>query len=114
MTIRMTASRIRTATPEDAETILRKFILATIKKITSKIPVIYPQDHRLYNPIERDSAKGASVQILEALRRGPCTNQQLSHITLRYGGRLHDLRHAGYDIRTERIAPRLYSYELVL
>ena len=113
MTIRMTARAVRAAATTDAaEKVLRKFILATIKKITSK-STVYPTDHKLYDPIERDAAKSASTQILHELHKGPKTNRQLSYITLRYGARIADLRAAGHNIETTKLASRLYLYEIV-
>lgn len=37
--------------------------------------------------------------ILERLRSGPVTNQELATIALKYTGRISDLRKSGYDVR---------------
>lgn len=40
--------------------------------------------------------------ILARLRRGPATNAQLAALSLKYTGRISDLRALGHDIRCER------------
>ena len=42
-------------------------------------------------------------QILDALRRRPMTNQELSEISLKYTSRVSDLRAAGYVIVNARM-----------
>lgn len=41
---------------------------------------------------------GQRLLIVERLRRGPATNRELSQIGLKYTGRIHELREAGYCI----------------
>ena len=58
----------------------------------------------------RDTQAG---RILERLARGPATNVELSEIALRFGARLWDLRHEGWDIECEtRRADGLTVYRL--
>ena len=56
-----------------------------------------------FNPTVPEAAKprlGRQQQaILERLRRGPATNNELVQIAQRFGGRIGELRAAGYDIR---------------
>ena len=37
--------------------------------------------------------------ILERLRQGPATNAELAEISIKYGARISDIRHAGYVIK---------------
>ena len=46
-------------------------------------------------------------------RRGKVTNIELSHICLRYGARLEELRRDGFVINTERLKGAVYSYTYV-
>src|SRR5580698_4926077 len=39
------------------------------------------------------------VAILERLQRGPATNRELSELSLKYTGRISELRQAGYNIK---------------
>jgi hypothetical protein len=49
---------------------------------------------------EQDEArvKSQCKAILERLRQGPATSGQLAQISLKYTGRISELRQAGYDI----------------
>lgn len=50
--------------------------------------------------------------ILAMLRKGPATNVELSAIGQRFGGRIHELRQAGYAILREQEGRGLYRYTL--
>jgi hypothetical protein len=50
-------------------------------------------------PVERRRLSGQCMDMLRLLRRGRVTNTALSKISLKYTGRISDLRKAGYDIR---------------
>ena len=50
-------------------------------------------------PVERRRLSGQCMDMLKLLRRGRVTNSALSKISLKYTGRISDLRKAGYDIR---------------
>jgi hypothetical protein len=50
-------------------------------------------------PVERRRLSGQCMDMLKLLRRGRVTNSTLSKISLKYTGRISDLRKAGYDIR---------------
>lgn len=50
--------------------------------------------------------------ILAMLRAGPATNVELSAIGQRFGGRIHELRRAGYAILREQVGQGLYRYTL--
>ncbi len=52
-------------------------------------------------------------QILTRLQAGPATNAQLSEISLKYTGRISDLRAAGYTIECKRGEGGLNVYRLV-
>ena len=41
-------------------------------------------------------------RVLARLRQGPATNIELTQICLRYGGRIHEMRQAGFTITTEK------------
>ena len=55
-------------------------------------------------------------EILDMLKSGPCTNGQLSKVSLRYGAYIHELRHEdGYIIPRPTLKPNTrgtYIYEL--
>jgi hypothetical protein len=50
--------------------------------------------------------------ILDALRSGPKTNRQLAGISLKYTGRISDLRKHGFDIYADRKEGGLVVYTL--
>lgn len=54
----------------------------------------------------------AKDRILSRLRKGTVTNVELNAIAFRFGARILELRHAGYDIETERVDSSLYLYTL--
>jgi len=54
-------------------------------------------------------------RILDALRSGPKTNKWLAdHVCLRYGARIWELNHDGYNITCSHVPKKagLYVYEL--
>ena len=54
-------------------------------------------------PAERQRRENNKDRILAALKDGAKTNMELLAIGgLRYGGRVHELRAEGWDVRTER------------
>jgi hypothetical protein len=55
---------------------------------------------------------GQCQAILERLRLGPATNAELSVISLKYTGRLSDLRKAGYVIDAKRCEGGIWTYTL--
>ena len=71
-----------------------------------------------FNPTVPEAAKprlGRQQQaILDRLRGGPATNNELVQIAQRFGGRIGELRAAGYDIRRTHDDDRrgVYVYEL--
>jgi len=72
-----------------------------------------------FNPTVPEAAKprlGRQQRaILDRLKRGPATNNELVQIAQRFGGRIGELRAAGYDIRRTHDDDRrgVYVYELV-
>lgn len=44
---------------------------------------------------------GQRKAILDRLKFGPATSQQLNAICFRFSARIHELRKQGYDIKTE-------------
>ena len=80
------------------------------------VPTPYGAD---FNPTVPEAAKprlGRQQRaILDRLRRGPATNTELVQIAQRFGGRIGELRAAGYDIRRTYDDDRrgVYMYELV-
>ena len=49
--------------------------------------------------VERKRLSGQCMDMLRMLRRGRVTNSELAKISLKYTGRISDLRKAVYDIR---------------
>jgi hypothetical protein len=49
-------------------------------------------------PIETPRLGKQCRAILERLRQGPATNRELAAISLKYTGRISDLRKSGFDI----------------
>lgn len=63
-------------------------------------------------PEDRTRTRGHAAQILDRLRRGPVTNRELSEISLKYTGRISDLRKSGWVIAAERVEGGLFRYTL--
>lgn len=61
-------------------------------------PRITPRDTHLAKA-ERPRLAGQNLNILRRLQRGSATNRELAGISLKYTGRVSDLRAAGYDVR---------------
>jgi hypothetical protein len=74
--------------------------------------VIYPVDPNSH-PDDEERLSRQALAILERLRIGPATNMELATITHRFGARLHDLRHAGFDYESARGAGGIFTYRLV-
>ena len=55
--------------------------------------------HRSIAKEERPRLSRQCQQILDRLRRGPAEGCELAAITHRFGGRVLELRRAGYDVR---------------
>lgn len=63
---------------------------------------------------DRERLTGNSLAILERLKRGPASNRELSEVGgLRFGGRIFDLRAAGWRIETEKRGGGLVVYSLL-
>lgn len=77
-------------------------------------PGIPPVDTHLVEE-EKPRLSRQSEQILALLEDGPATNVQLMQVAQRFGARIHDLRHAGYDVRIEsrNRATGLVTYTLI-
>ena len=63
-------------------------------------------------PQDRPRLTGQNGAILERLRSGPATNQELAGISLKYTSRVSDLRKAGYTVACERQTGGLTRYTL--
>jgi|GEM_PF-6891011 hypothetical protein len=50
-------------------------------------------------PVERRRLSGQCLAMLSRLRQGRATNTELATMSLKYTGRISDLRKAGHDIR---------------
>lgn len=59
---------------------------------------IAPIDTHLV-PAEKPRLSRQNQAILERLRRGPATNDELAKLARKYTSRVSDLRAAGYDVR---------------
>ena len=69
---------------------------------------------RLVPSIDRTRIRGQCRAILERLEAGPATNAELAAISLKYTGRISDLRALGFDIRSERVEKTgTFVYELM-
>ncbi|KUM38984.1 helix-turn-helix domain-containing protein [Arthrobacter sp. EpRS71] len=50
-------------------------------------------------------------RLLKLLKtKGSATNRELNRICFRYGARIHDLRHEGYEIVSEHIKDGLWRF----
>lgn len=56
---------------------------------------------------------GQNAAILARLKQGPATNVELAAMALKYGGRISDLRAAGYRIECERGEGGINTYRLI-
>ena len=76
---------------------------------------VQPVDPHL-TAAEKPRLSRQAALILERLRQGSATNRQLMDIALRYGGRVHDLRRAGYTIEIDGVgsADGVTTYRLVV
>lgn len=64
---------------------------------------------------ERDKPRlsGQCETILRLLEAGPRTNAELAAVSLKYSGRISDLRKAGYRIEPENLGGGLWRYQLL-
>ena len=63
--------------------------------------------------IDRTRIRGQCRAILERLEAGPATNAELAAISLKYTGRISEVRALGFDIRSERVEKTgTFVYEL--
>jgi hypothetical protein len=66
-------------------------------------PLLFQTTHRLHptdphvSPADHPRLTGQNLAILERLRRGPATNDELIRISRKYTSRTSDLRKAGYQ-----------------
>jgi hypothetical protein len=61
---------------------------------------------------DKPRLSGQNLRILERLRHGPVTNDELSRFARKYTSRISDLRAAGYTITCERAEGGLTWYRL--
>jgi hypothetical protein len=54
------------------------------------------------------------ARILARLQQGPATNAELAAISLKYTGRLHEVRLAGHRIECERRSGGVHVYTLIV
>lgn len=78
------------------------------------VPVAAPTP----NPVkaEKDRLNAAARRVLARLRQGPALNWELAKPAiggLRFGGRLKELRDAGWIIQTAQVGGGVYRYTLV-
>lgn len=66
-------------------------------------PPIPPVDPNV-NPIDAPRLSRQAETILGLLRDGPKLNTELAAVSHRFGGRIHDLRRAGFKIVTVPLA----------
>ena len=70
------------------------------------VPAVDPNIH----PGDVSRVTGQSAAVLERLRLGPATNIELGRICMRYSARVHDLKRAGYRIRSQRVEGAVWSF----
>jgi hypothetical protein len=75
-------------------------------------PSLTPRDPNI-RPDDVKRLTGHNAAILARLRRGPAYNHELASISLKYTGRLSDLRVWGIEIAAERFDGGTWSYTLV-
>ena len=61
-------------------------------------PILTPIDGHVQAPAEQKRLSGQNAAILARLEQGPATNRELAAVSLKYTGRLSDLRAAGYRV----------------
>jgi len=71
--------------------------MAEQRTLFNEPPRLTPRDTHVVKE-ERPRLTGQNLAILERLRRGPATNKELAAISLKYTGRVSDLRAAGYNV----------------
>jgi hypothetical protein len=74
--------------------------------------VILPSDSHVVEPAEVNRLATQNDKILARLQRGPATNAELAGISLKYTGRISDLRKAGHVITPERVKGGVTIYKL--
>jgi hypothetical protein len=74
--------------------------------------VILPSDSHVVEPAEVNRLASQNQQILARLKRGPATNVELAGISLKYTGRISDLRKVGHVITPERVKGGVTIYRL--
>jgi len=74
-------------------------------------PTLSPRDPHT-DPQYEQRLTGQNKLVLDALRDGPKTNQQLAFFSLKYTSRISDLRAAGYLITAARLGGGLFLYAL--
>ena len=60
---------------------------------------IFARDSHVTDVAEQTRLSNQSARILARLQVGPATNRELAEISLKYTGRISDLRKAGYDVK---------------
>ena len=73
---------------------------------------IEPRDPHVEEP-DKPRLRGQNAAILERLRAGPATNDELAKMSRKYTSRVSDLRKAGYEVECERLGGGLTQYTLV-
>lgn len=73
-----------------------------------------PADPHIHKD-DKKRAASTSRRILNMLRLGPVSNQELASVCLRYSARIHDLREHGFRIVTRRVPGKsgLHMFELI-
>jgi hypothetical protein len=74
-------------------------------------PALAPRDPNA-DPRDVPRLTGQNAAILARLQRGPATSGELAALSLKYSGRVSDLRAAGYTIPAERLAGGEWRYTL--
>lgn len=82
------------------------------RTVRAKTPQIEGDGMTAYHE-DKPRLAAQTLAIVERLRRGPATNDELSRMARKYTGRISDARKAGYVIDCERIGGGLTRYRLL-
>lgn len=67
------------------------------EKLFEQVPTHVPASKAIAEP-ERKRLSGQNGKILERLKQGPATNDELARMARKYTSRISDLRAAGYTV----------------
>jgi len=81
----------------------------------TQLSLLSPPRRPRVSPVVREQVRRESntTRVLARLQQGPATNVELATLGgLRFGGRVHELRHSGYAITVTDLGGGLFRYAL--